>query len=213
MNKFYLYLTILSTLLISSCNDNEIRIVCIGDSITEGAGIENQFTDSYPAVLDHLLGNGFNVLNCGQGGATMLKMSDYTYWKTNEMFNVFAFQPEIIIIALGTNDSKDHNWNGPRFEQDYLDMIKVLKADFPESEILICLPPPAFNHSWGINDSTIREGVIPIIQRIAIDKKLQMVDFYTPLKSKIEMYPDSIHPNEAGANLMAEILHKAIIKL
>jgi alpha-L-fucosidase 2 len=129
------------------------------------------------------------------------------------MFNVFAFQPEIIIIALGTNDSKDHNWNGPRFEQDYLDMIKVLKADFPESEILICLPPPAFNHSWGINDSTIREGVIPIIQRIAIDKKLQMVDFYTPLKSKIEMYPDSIHPNEAGANLMAEILHKAIIKL
>jgi alpha-L-fucosidase 2 len=213
MNKLYFLLVILFTLFISSCSDKKIRIACIGDSITEGAGIENQFSDSYPVVLNNLLGNGYSVLNSGQGGATMLKMSDYTYWKTNEMHNVYVFNPEIITIALGTNDSKDHNWDGPRFENDYTDMIKILKSKFPESAIVICLPPPAFNHAWGINDSTIHDGVIPIIKRIAINNNLTLVDFYTPLKTKIEMFPDSIHPNEAGAVFMAEILHKAIIKL
>ena len=212
MKKIPVFLSVFSFLLFASCsNKSEIRIACVGDSITEGAGIENQFSNSYPSLLDGLLGDGFNVLNCGQGGATMLKKSDHSYWNTNEMYILLAFKPDIITIALGTNDSKTHNWNADCYEQDYMAMIDMLKDSYPESEILICLPPPAFNHAWGINDSTITAGIIPILQRIATIHHLRVVDFYTPLTNSAALLPDGIHPDEAGAKVLADILYKAII--
>lgn len=36
--------------------DDTLRIACIGDSITEGHGLENIGTESYPAQLVDLLG-------------------------------------------------------------------------------------------------------------------------------------------------------------
>jgi hypothetical protein len=42
-----------------------IKVACIGDSITEGAGLSNPALESYPARLQRLLGAGYIVRNYG----------------------------------------------------------------------------------------------------------------------------------------------------
>ena len=58
----------------------KIKVACIGASITEGAGLENKKTQSYPAQLQTMLGDGYEVVNYGIGGCTMLRKGDKPYW-------------------------------------------------------------------------------------------------------------------------------------
>jgi lysophospholipase L1-like esterase len=205
-----IFVLILSSIFVS-CK-HETRIACIGDSITEGAGTTFESKSSYPVVLDSLLGKEYKVLNCGRGGATMLKKSDRSIWACKELYNVFAFQPEIVVIGLGTNDSKDFNWNAERYEKDYQAMIDTLNTMPTKPKIYICLPPAAFNHSWGINDSTITAGVIPILEKLQKQNNTGLINLNPQMRGKKEMFPDGIHPNEAGAALIARIIAKELKK-
>jgi acyl-CoA thioesterase I len=205
----YLYLFIL--IVGFSCSrEKNIKIACIGDSITEGAGIDWQSRYGYPEQLDSILGAGFSVLNCGKGGTCMIKNSDNPYWTSNAFYNVFAFNPDIIIIKLGTNDSKPQNWNQGNYLKDFQSMIDTLKTIPSHPEIILCLPVPAYNHAWGINDSIIRNGVIPSIKKIAEANQLTTIDLYKPLSNHVEFFPDSIHPNVAGARCIAEEISRNI---
>ena len=46
------------TLFVSAQN-KVIKIACVGNSITYGAGIKNQLRDAYPFVLGRMLGDGY----------------------------------------------------------------------------------------------------------------------------------------------------------
>jgi alpha-L-fucosidase 2 len=203
----------IAILFFSSCSEKkEVKVACIGDSITEGAGIYWQSKNSYPVQLDSILGPGYRVLNTGRSGATLLKKSNLPYWICNEFSNVFAFEPDVIVIKLGTNDSKPFNWNEENYLKDLQSMVDTLKSISTQPEIFLCMPVPAFNSAWGINDSVIVNGVIPSIEKIASTNNLKVIDLYKPLMDHVEFFPDSIHPNEAGAGLIAEIIAKVIIK-
>jgi alpha-L-fucosidase 2 len=203
--KKLLIITILIAILIS-CSEKQIRIVCVGDSITEGAGITFQNKYAYPAILDSLLGPKYQVLNSGKGGTTLQKQGDYSYWNTKEFSNIFVFNPDIVIIKLGTNDTKPQNWNRERFEADYQALIDTIRALSSVSEIFLCKPVPVFATQWGINDSTLVAGVIPVIEQLALKNKLQLIDLNLPMKNKNELFPDHIHPNENGAKEIAGII-------
>ena len=196
-------------LIVSSCSEKkEVKIACIGDSITEGARIYWQSKNSYPVQLDSILGPGYSVLNAGRSGATLLKESNLPYWICNEFSNVFAYEPDIIVIKLGTDDSKPFNWNEDNFLKDLQSMVDTMNSIPGKPEIYLCLPAPAFNHAWGINDSVIVNGVIPAIEKIAELNTLQIIDLYKPLIDHVEFFPDSIHPNEEGAVTIANLVAK-----
>jgi acyl-CoA thioesterase I len=188
----------------------EIKIVCIGDSITDGAGTQNQSTSAYPAVLSKLLGPDYSVVNSGRGGATMLRQSDSPFWVRKEFSNVFAVQPDIVVIKLGTNDSKDQNWNATRYAADYQAMIDTLRTMQSNPEIFLCSPVPAYNRAWNINDSVIRFELIPLVTELAAKNGLTVIDLYTPLSGKSKLFPDGIHPNEEGAELIARAVAGSI---
>ena len=80
---------------------SQIKIACVGNSITAG---------EYPAMLQTLLGSGYLVQNDGKPGAALLKTSNDPYWNVPQFKDVFTFKPAIITIKLGTNDSKPGNW-------------------------------------------------------------------------------------------------------
>lgn len=210
--KKYLFLALVFISFLS-CTQKHVRIACVGDSITEGAGIPIQSTSAYPAVLDRLLGSKAKVLNSGKSATVMQKEGDFTYWNTKEFSNLFAFQPEVVIIKLGTNDTKPQNWNQERFENDYQSFIDTLSSMPSRPKILLCLPVPIFRTTWGINDSTLVAGVIPAIERIAQKNQLDIIDFNGPMKDKEIYFPDNIHPNEEGASMMAAIVAESLKKL
>ena len=199
-------------LLISACSNGPVRVACIGDSITEGSGLEWESRHAYPVRLDSILGNRYTVLNCGRGSATMLKDGNYPYWGRDEFSNVFVFLPDIITIKLGTNDTKPFNWNAARYERDYQAMIDTLMTLPGPPEIFCCLPVPVFEDRWGINDSTMMAGVIPIIRRVAAANNLPVIDLNAPLLPYAADFPDHIHPNEAGSLKIAKLIADEIRK-
>ena len=87
-----------------------IRVACIGNSITDGHGIDMATQHGYPALLQKKLGEGYWVKNFGVSGRTMLNKGDLPYMNETAWRDALAFDPDIVVIKLGTNDSKPQNW-------------------------------------------------------------------------------------------------------
>lgn len=197
--------------ILASCEKEPVRIACVGDSITFGHGIENRDHDTYPAILDSLLGPDYDVRNFGISGRTLMNSGDFPY--TNEQIyqEALAFMPQIVTIALGTNDSKPQNWVFQQdFKKDLVSLINSFKELDTNPEILLCLPTPAMGNAWNINDSIIYNGVIPYINEVADEMGLDVIDLNTPFQSQRRYFPDTIHPNEEGHQKIADIFYTAI---
>ena len=54
---------------IASDIQRPIKVVCVGDSITQGTGAKDPANNSYPARLQKLLGTAYRVVNCGKASA------------------------------------------------------------------------------------------------------------------------------------------------
>ena len=191
---------------------NAVRVACIGNSITDGFGIDMATQQGYPARLQRLLGNGYHVKNFGVSGRTMLNKGDLPYQNELAWRDALAFRPDIVIIKLGTNDSKPENWQYNKgFTDDLQLMVDALKANKNNPRIILCTPIPAFKPTWNINDSVIVNGITPIINKVAKKNKLQVIDLHTLYAHDGDkMLNDAIHPDAMGALRMAEIIAKAL---
>lgn len=70
-----------------------VKVACVGNSITYGAGISNRDKNSYPAQLQYYLGDGYEVHNFGSNGATAQSDGDYPYIRTAVYNESKAFFP------------------------------------------------------------------------------------------------------------------------
>lgn len=188
-----------------------IRVACVGDSITYGAGIEDRQNNHYPVQLGRLLGNRWEVRNFGVSGATLLRSGDLPYWKQAAFEQALAFDPDVVIIKLGTNDTKPQNWRyGDQFIPDYKDLIRTFAAVPAKPRIWICVPVPVYENRWGISAEVLNAGVIPRVRRVAQDMGVGLIDLNAPLSDRPDLFPDKIHPNAAGAKVMAEVIHATL---
>ncbi len=184
-----------------------IKVACIGNSITYGDGIQDRDRNSYPAQLQRMLGPAWDVRNFGVSGRTLLTKGDYPYRQTQEFNDAKAFLPDVVVIKLGTNDTKPQNWKyGDEFEQDYLDFVEEFRSLPSHPRVFLCYPVPAYQERWGIRDSIIRNELIPLIDTIAAKRDLPVIDLYSKLTGKSDMFPDGIHPDARGAGLMARAI-------
>ncbi len=191
--------------------DKPVRVACVGDSITFGAGVEQREKNNYPKVLGELLGDKYEVRNFGRSDATLLKLGDLPYWKTPEFKNATEFAPDIVVIKLGTNDSKPQNWaHKEDFAADARALVEHFQALPSKPRVFVCLPVPVYQDKWGINEPIVKGEVIPTLVKVAKEMNLPTIDLYTALSGKAEMFPDKIHPNAAGARVLAETVAKAL---
>ena len=206
-----------------------IRVACIGNSITDGYGVDMRTAYGYPAVLQKKLGQDYWVKNFGVSSRTMLNKGDWPYMNEMAWQDALAFKPDVVIIKLGTNDSKPENWQyGSEFRQDLEQMITTLRPDLAQPakkakkakkaaaveaqpRILLCTPIPAFKSTWNISDSVITNAIIPIQQEVAKKYGLQVVDLHTLYANDGDkMVDDGIHPDGKGAERLAEIIAEAL---
>jgi acetyl esterase/lipase len=212
-----------------------IRVACIGNSITEGFGIDMCGAYGYPAELQKLLGNDYWVKNFGVSSRTMLNKGDYPYMNELAWQDAQAFKPDVVLIKLGTNDSKPENWQyGAEFRQDLEQMILMLRPDLAQPvgkkakkakkaknavpqpvkpQIYLCTPIPAFKPTWNISDKVITDEIIPIQQEVAQKYGLQVIDLHTLYANDGDkMLKDGIHPDGKGAHRLAEIIANELKK-
>jgi lysophospholipase L1-like esterase len=211
-----LFLTLLLSLisfqtLAQQDKPSKTKVACVGDSITWGAGVENREQNAYPVVLQHLLGDAYEVKNFGVSGRTLLKKGDYSYWQTGAFKDAKAFAPNIVIIKLGTNDTKPQNW---KFKDEFAADAKALVQEFQnlpsKPKVYLCHPVPAFPGNFGIRDEVIKNEVNPAVDQVAKETGADVIDLYTALADHKDLFPDKVHPNAAGAKLMAQTIHKAL---
>ena len=213
MKKFAIILSSLLILALTSCQKEPVRVACVGDSITFGHGIKDRENDAYPGVLRSLLGEKYDVRNFGVSGSTTMMETDMPYMNEQAYKDALAFNPQIVTIKLGTNDSKPYNWKeSDHFKQDLKTLIESFRALPSKPRIWLCLPVPAYGHAWSINDSVIFNGVIPFIKEVAQEENLPLVDLNTPMQGKRQYFPDTIHPNEEGQQIIADIVFENVFK-
>ena len=125
-----------------------------------------------------------------------------------------AFNPNIVVIKLGTNDSKSFNWvYKADFIKDTQTMIDAFKALPSQPEIYLCYPSKAYLTGESINDDIISKEIIPMIKKVAKKNKLPVIDLHSAMDGMPELFPDHIHPNEEGAKVMAKAVYDANKKI
>ncbi len=189
-----------------------IKIACVGDSITEGAGLSSPSTQSYPARLQKLLGTNYNVRNFGVSGRTLLKKGDSPYWKEAAYTNSLKLSPDIVIIQLGTNDSKPQNWRyGTNFVSDYNDLIASYSSLTSAPAIYLCSPCPVYaNGAYDIRPGIVATNIAPLVRQIAGDHSLPVIELQTRLAGHPDLFPDTVHPNSRGMAVMAAIMFSSL---
>ena len=189
--------------------DHPVRVACVGDSITAGFGVPGG--QAYPDQLQALLETTWEVRNFGVSGRTLLRKGDSPYWKEKAFTEAQAYRPDVVVILLGANDTKPQNWaHHDEFAVDYADLVKTFRDLEGKPRVYVCRPcpvPPPGN--FGINEEGVQEE-IKIIDRIAADQQLGLIDMHAALADKPDLLPDHVHPNAAGAGVMAATVYQAL---
>lgn len=191
----------------------QIKVACVGDSITAGYGLSNPGADSYPAQLQAMLGSGYWVGNYGNSGTTVLKRSDNTFWNSWAYRQSMQFKPNIVVIMFGANDSKPWNWDAAKFNADYKALIAKYRGLSTQPEVYICLTTPVFTpNPFGnaFDPAFMQNTVIPAIRDVATQTGVTLIDNNTEFLNHPELFSDGVHPTAQGAGMLADNVAAAI---
>ena len=199
---------------VSATNAPAPRVVaCVGDSITWGGGK----TNSYPALLQAELGEGWEVRNFGVNSRTArregkefdLRPGDLDYRKTLSYKKSLSCRPDAVILMIGTNDSKPPNWEetGDAFREGYAALVEDYLALDPRPVVVIGISPTVKGggFTYGVTEKIVGGGVVPVQRRIAEEKGLPTVDCRAVLDPHMATAysGDGLHPNAEGNALLA----------
>jgi lysophospholipase L1-like esterase len=185
-----------------------IKVACVGDSITAGYGVDPAW--SWDGQLARLLGDKWELHNFGVSGATMLQKSDRPYMPLKPYADALALQPDVVIIELGTNDTKPQNWNQDAFVSDYQTMIRAFQTLPNKPLIYLCLPVPVAPPGNFLIPPTGPDELMPLIRQLAAQNHCGLIDFNTPMASHLDWLPDHVHPNPDGGFLMAKAAYSVL---
>ena len=185
------------------------RVACLGDSITHGVGADAGW--SWPEQLDRMLDTTWDVRNYGHSGAALAKEEKHAIGIQKEYRDALLLHPDIVVILLGTNDTKPENWakkgEFPKLYKELVDSFQKLSS----KPRIFCGTPPyvAKKGAFGINETGVKEQ-IPMIQQIAAELGATVIDVHAATEGKDELFKDNVHPSTAGATIIAKTVYKSL---
>ena len=216
MNRMRTYAAALAFVAALACAHakGKTRVACIGNSVTYGYTLPDRERQAYPAVLQRMLGDGYEVGNFGHSGATLLRRGHRPYNTLPEFGQALDFKADIAVIHLGLNDTDPRDWPdyGGDFISDYHKLIDTLRATNRKMKVYICLMTP-IGHRHPRFQSGTRDwhaAIQDAIRRIASTARVELIDLHTPLYPRTELFPDALHPDPEGASILASTVYKAV---
>jgi len=215
----------------SSYDFSDIRIACLGDSLTEGSNLdkmENYQQYSYPSVLKNLL-NAEEVYNLGMGGSSYGRYWDNAFV---DRYHAIPQDADIILVMGGTNDGfaaseKElgslEEKKKRTFYGDVDELMQGLKRDYPNAKIIFATPLPNVLHDYL---RAQRAELLPqnmyakAIKELADQNQIEVIDLYnsnlldTHDAQVISNYmPDGVHGNPEGYRILAEHIASQLIEI
>ena len=194
--------------------DGQIRVACVGDSITYGCNVPGWRRHNYPAVLRRMLGKQYCVNNFGYSSRTAGAKGNLPYMDETLYEKSLAFEPDIVILMLGTNDCKTFNWNEADFTASYTALLQSYMSLESAPEVWVMLPPPVFTRfgrsAYHMQPQVLREQIVPLTASIAEAQQVQTIDLQTVFDGRDILFPDGVHPDMQGAKQLAETVYRTV---
>lgn len=210
-NVIYLLLGFL-LILTDSLAKQPIRVACIGNSITYGAFIPNREKNCYPSQLQYYLGDEYEVKNFGVSGRTLLFKGDLPYVQTKDFKESQEFMPDIVLIKLGTNDTKPQNWiYKDEFMSNYQTLIDTYRSLDSPPRIILLTPIRCFlPDDAQIKAKFIADNVRPMIEELAWKNNIEIINMFNLFGDQWTAHymPDKLHPSSIGAGMMAKKIYE-----
>jgi lysophospholipase L1-like esterase len=180
-----------------------VRVACVGDSITERS--------TYTEHLREKLGTSYEVQNFGVSGSTVSNDSKIPYMNQTQYQKALDYDPDIVIIMLGTNDANPSiAYSEDNFSSDYTNLVNSFQQLNGDQQILIVKSPPIFTNGSAYNNTLLTEDVLPQIDNVANQMGLPTVDMYNTFGNHSEYFADGVHPTDQGADIIASTVYNAI---
>ena len=189
------------------------KVACIGDSITWGFTLLNPWRQSYPAQLGRLLGDGYEVRNFGYNDASARFDADTPYVLKGVYRKSLEWNPDIVLVMLGSNDTKKRNWDPDVFRRDYRKLVESYQSLPSNPRVVLIAPIRIFLVKgiplMGLYPDTMEEGVRPAILEMGEEMGLQVVDL-VDLFSDSSCCIDGVHPQLRGTTLLAKKIFESV---
>lgn len=200
--------------------EGQIKVACVGDSITYGHGIQNWPKNNYPVLLQNLLGDGYHVNSYGVSGRAVQDNSDQPYRAHPRYEESVAYDADIIVFMMGSNDSKPENWFGEEaFKTALMDLLDDYTQGEKKPAIYICTTPACFFMADSEGERTSHdlrpayaEMVSEITHQTAEELGYPIIDIHALTGQNPQWFEkDGVHPNNDGAAAIARAVHDAIL--
>ena len=198
----------------------QIKVACVGDSITYGMTIKNRRDNCYPEILQQLLGDRYNVRNYGLNNRNAMKTGAMPYIKEKRYRESLEFKPDVVLLMMGTNDSKDGTWQGEEiWKNDYRNLVRSYLDTLTAPEVYLLTPP--YPHkirkdgSFGVTGTRMLPAAIEeechAIRELSALLGLPVIDINHYTKRRPEWFSsDGVHLNNEGASRIAHIIAEEI---
>lgn len=216
----YLYFNGLSGIAQTSTPEpGQIKVACIGDSITYGHGIKNWPKNNYPVLLQELLGDGYHVQSFGVSGRAVQDNSDQPYRALPHYEESIAYDADIIVFMMGSNDTKPENWFGEEaFKTALLDLLDDYTQGEKKPAIYICTTPTCFfmeDSEGELTSHDLRPAyadiIAEIVRQTADELGYPVIDIHALTKENPQWFEkDGVHPNNEGTAAIAQAVYEAI---
>ena len=191
--------------------DERIRISCVGDSLTYGSGVlKTRDTDAYPAQLQIKMGTDHLVSNFGLRNATASASGDLPYVESEEYQQSLKSKPNIVVLMLGTNDTKTYNWNASDYEAGLKELVESYQQLDTKPTVYLMRSPYCYSldgsdvAEYDIQPAVVSDELGGIVDKVAAETGVEVIDLYQLTEGQDELYTDGIHFNAKGYELIAD---------
>ena len=194
MNKAFINI-LLSFLLTLSASQGlaqeELTILFLGDSLTEGYGLDEE--ESFPSLVKEMLAAdviNIRVLNAGISGSTSASALSRLQWYIRS-------QPDLMVLSLGANDGL-RGLSIDEMKANLAETIEFAKANGVQAVLTGMMVPPNMGPEY--TDAFAR-----VFPDLATEYDIPLMPF---LLQDVAAVPelnqaDGIHPNAEGTRIVA----------
>ena len=117
---------------------------------------------------------------------TLLKNGDSPYWRQAQYEQSLEWNPDIVVIMLGTNDSKTFNWvHADAFVPDFTEFVRSYQEIDSQPRVLLATPTPLFGDDLAPFDSKVIVSRLPQpFERFRVQLECEVVEFHDRMLAK-----------------------------